>query len=56
MLRRERYPPKHLETNRDYKFMRKVEYSGLVRRKLLKLKMGLTGEYGEQKALDILNC
>lgn len=36
--------------------MRKVEYSSLVRRKLLKLKMDLTGEYGEQKALDILKA
>ena len=34
--------------------MKKVEYSQLVKRKLLKLKMELIGEHGEQKAKEIL--
>ena len=34
--------------------MKKVEYSQLVKRKLLKLKSDLTGAYGEQKANEIL--
>ncbi len=34
--------------------MKKVEYSRLVKRKLLKLKTELIGEYGEQNAKEIL--
>ena len=36
--------------------MKKVEYSQLVKRKLLKLKKELTGEYGEEKAKEILTA
>ena len=36
--------------------MKKVEYSQLVKRKLLKLKTKLTSEYGEQKAKEILTA
>ena len=36
--------------------MKKVEYSQLVKRKLLKLKTELTGEYGEEKAKEILTA
>ncbi len=36
--------------------MKKVEYSLLVKRKLLKLKMELAGQYGEQKAKEILTA
>ena len=36
--------------------MKKVEYSQLVKRKLLKLKMELTREYGEEKAKEILTA
>ena len=35
--------------------MKKVEYSQLVKRKLLKLKSDLTGTYGEQKANEAPN-
>ena len=34
--------------------MKKVEYSHIAKRKLLKLKTELTNEYGEQKAKEIL--
>ena len=36
--------------------MKKVEYSHLVKRKLLKLKTELTGEYSEEKAKEILTA
>ena len=36
--------------------MKKVEYSRLVKRKLLKLKTELTGEFGEEKAKEILTA
>ncbi|MBP8968596.1 MAG: hypothetical protein KBG42_04850 [Lachnospiraceae bacterium] len=36
--------------------MKKVEYSQLVKRKLLELKKELTGEYGEEKTKEILTA
>ena len=36
--------------------MKKVEYSQLVKMKLLKLKKELTGEYGEKKTKEILTA
>ncbi len=36
--------------------MKRIEYSQLVKRKLLKLKSELTGEYGEEKAKEILTA
>ena len=36
--------------------MNKVEYSQLVKRKLLKLKKELIGEYGEEKTKEILTA
>ena len=36
--------------------MKSVEYSQLVKRKLLKLKKELIGEYGEEKTKEILTA
>ena len=36
--------------------MKSVEYSQLVKRKLLKLKKELAGEYGEEKTKEILTA
>ena len=36
--------------------MKRIEYSRLVQRKLLKLKTELTGKYGEQKSKEILTA